>query len=144
MSVRLSNLQPAALYLQEFWYSFLLDAESTQGNSVAERIRSLEKSNDIVNQARNLPACSTVPHPTMLLYASSSIFWNTTQCSLMNCNQCFRGTSHLHLQGWETNQSRLKSYLSLPSTCFTLFCEWANGNWQVPSCFPIQTWALGT
>jgi hypothetical protein len=40
---------PAALYLQEdSWYSFLLAAESTQGHSAVGRIRSIEKSNDLI------------------------------------------------------------------------------------------------
>jgi hypothetical protein len=35
-----------------------------QGHSVAGRIRSIEKSNGLIgNQNRDLPACSTVPHP---------------------------------------------------------------------------------
>jgi hypothetical protein len=35
------------------------------------RIRSIEKSNDLIgNGTRNLPACSVVPEPTMLLRAS--------------------------------------------------------------------------
>jgi hypothetical protein len=39
---------PAALYAQEkFWYSFLLEAESTQELSVAGRIESIGKSDDI-------------------------------------------------------------------------------------------------
>jgi hypothetical protein len=57
----------AARYPQEdSWYSFLLEAELTQGHSVAGRIRSIEKSNDIANRTRDLPACSIVPQPTML------------------------------------------------------------------------------
>jgi hypothetical protein len=37
---------------------------------VAGRIRSTEKSNDLIgNQTRDLPACSTVSQPTMLLCA---------------------------------------------------------------------------
>jgi hypothetical protein len=33
---------------------------------VAGRIKSIEKSNDIENRARNLPACSVVHDPTTL------------------------------------------------------------------------------
>jgi hypothetical protein len=60
--------RPAALYPQEdSWYSFLLEAESPQGHSAAGRIRSFEKSSDLVgNRTRDLPACSTVPEPTTL------------------------------------------------------------------------------
>jgi hypothetical protein len=53
----------SALYLQEdSWYSFLLEAESTQGHGTAWRIRSIEKSNDLIGiRTRDLPACSMVP-----------------------------------------------------------------------------------
>jgi hypothetical protein len=38
-----------------------------QGHSAAGRIRSIEKSNDLIgNQTRDLPACSIVPQPTTL------------------------------------------------------------------------------
>jgi hypothetical protein len=38
-----------------------------QGHSAAGRIRSIEKSNDLIgNQTRDVPACSIVPQPTTL------------------------------------------------------------------------------
>jgi hypothetical protein len=38
-----------------------------QGHSAAGRIRSIEKSNDLIgNRARDLPTCSIMPQPTML------------------------------------------------------------------------------
>jgi hypothetical protein len=41
---------------------------------VAGRIRSIEKSNDlIVNQSRDLPGCSIVPQPTMLLAGAGMV-----------------------------------------------------------------------
>jgi hypothetical protein len=41
-----------------------------QGHSAAGRIRSIEKSNDLIgNRTRDLPACSIVPQPTTLLCA---------------------------------------------------------------------------
>ena len=47
------------------WYSFLLEAESTQGHSAAGRIMSMKNSNDTIgNRTRDLPACSAVPQPT--------------------------------------------------------------------------------
>ena len=47
------------------WYSFLLEAEPTQGHSAAGRILSVKNSNDnIGNRTRDLPACSTVPQTT--------------------------------------------------------------------------------
>jgi hypothetical protein len=60
----------AALYPQkDSWYSFLLEAESPQGHSVAGRIRPIEKFNDLDgNRTRDLLACSIVPEPT---YATS-------------------------------------------------------------------------
>jgi hypothetical protein len=43
------------------WYSFLLEAESIPA-SAAGRIRSIEKSSDLIgNRTRDLPACSIVP-----------------------------------------------------------------------------------
>jgi hypothetical protein len=45
-----------------------------QGHSVAGRIRSVEKSNDLIGtRTHDLPACSTVPQPAMLLHAL--YFW---------------------------------------------------------------------
>jgi hypothetical protein len=42
-----------------------------QGHGAAGRIRSIEKPNDLIgNLTRDLPACSIVPQPTMLLRAS--------------------------------------------------------------------------
>jgi hypothetical protein len=37
-----------------------------QGHSAAGRVRSIEKSNDIENRTRDVPACSIVPQPTTL------------------------------------------------------------------------------
>jgi hypothetical protein len=38
-----------------------------QGHSAAGRIRSIEKSNDLIGiRSRNFPACSIVPQPTTL------------------------------------------------------------------------------
>jgi hypothetical protein len=53
----------AAPYPQEdFWYSFLLEAESTPGPRCSWKIRSIEKSNDFTrNQTRKVLDCSTVP-----------------------------------------------------------------------------------
>jgi hypothetical protein len=69
MAVRLSALH-AGLPLppqEDFWYSFLLEAESTSGHSAAGRIRLIEKSSGFIgNRTRDLHACSTVPQPTTL------------------------------------------------------------------------------
>jgi hypothetical protein len=47
-----------------FWYSFLLEAESTQGHSAAGRIMSMNNSNDTIgNRSRDLPVCSAVHQP---------------------------------------------------------------------------------
>jgi hypothetical protein len=41
-----------------------------RGHSAVEKIRSTEKSNDLIGTwIHDLPACSTVPQPTMLLHA---------------------------------------------------------------------------
>jgi hypothetical protein len=48
------------------WFSFLLEADSPQGHSVAGRIMSMKNSNDTIgNRTRDLPACSTVPQATV-------------------------------------------------------------------------------
>jgi len=45
-----------------FWYSFLLEAESTQGHSAGGRIVSMKNSNDSIgNRTRDLLVCSAVP-----------------------------------------------------------------------------------
>jgi hypothetical protein len=60
-------------YASAALYSFLLEAESTQGHSVAGRIRSIEKSSDLIGiRIRDLPACSIVLQPTMLPHAPNS------------------------------------------------------------------------
>jgi hypothetical protein len=66
----------AAPYPQEYsCYSFLLEAESTQGHNAAGRIRSSEKSNGLIgNQTHDLPACSIVPQPPTLLHDPLSIW----------------------------------------------------------------------
>jgi hypothetical protein len=72
MAVRLSAYAPAALYPQEdSWYAFLLEAESTpQGHNAAGKIRSTEKSDDLIgNRTRDLPAFSIIPQPTTLTRA---------------------------------------------------------------------------
>jgi hypothetical protein len=44
----------------------------TQGNIAIGRIRSIEKSNDLIgNRTRDLQTCSTAPQPTMLQRAPS-------------------------------------------------------------------------
>jgi hypothetical protein len=64
---------PAALYpQQDSWYSFLLEAGRPQGHIAVGRIRSTEKSNDLIgNRTGDLPVCSIVPQPTRLSRAPS-------------------------------------------------------------------------
>jgi hypothetical protein len=74
MALRLSALCTVTLYPQkDSWYSFLLQPESTpKGHSAAGRIRSIEKSNDLIgNGTRDIPVCSIVPQPITLPRASS-------------------------------------------------------------------------
>jgi hypothetical protein len=70
MDVRLPALRAGRPLLQEdSWYWFLLEAESIPGpaHRATERIRSIEKSNDLIGiRTRDLPACSIVPQPTTL------------------------------------------------------------------------------
>jgi hypothetical protein len=50
--------RPLFNFQQDSWYSFLLEAG---------RIRSIEKSNDLIgNRTRDLPACSIVPQSITL------------------------------------------------------------------------------
>jgi hypothetical protein len=60
---------PGALHPQEdSWYSFLLEADLTQGHSAAGRIKSSERLNDLIrNWTRELPTCSIVPQPITLV-----------------------------------------------------------------------------
>jgi hypothetical protein len=53
---------------EDSWYSFLSKRLSLpRGHNAAGRIRSIEKSNDLIgNRTRDLPTCSTVPQPTTL------------------------------------------------------------------------------
>jgi hypothetical protein len=71
MAVRLSALSAGALYPQEdSWYSFLLEAESTQGHSAVGRIRSIGKTSDLIgNRTRLLSVCSIIPQSNTLPYA---------------------------------------------------------------------------
>jgi hypothetical protein len=49
---------------EESWYSFVFEAESTQGKSALERLGKLKKSNELIRtRTRDLPACSIVPQP---------------------------------------------------------------------------------
>jgi hypothetical protein len=74
MAVRLSALRarrplpPRMIPGTHFCYRL----SRPQGHSAAGRIRSIEKSNDIGNRTRDLPACSIVPQPTALPRAPSS------------------------------------------------------------------------
>jgi hypothetical protein len=59
-----------------------------QGHSVAGRIRSIEKSNGFTgNRTHNLPACSIMPQPTMLLHALNHIYGILTMPQLRNKNR---------------------------------------------------------
>jgi hypothetical protein len=64
--------QPPFIPQEDSWYSFLLEAELTQGHSAARRTRSIEKIHLIGTRSRNLLACSTVPQPTTLPRATTA------------------------------------------------------------------------
>jgi hypothetical protein len=59
---------PAALYFPgRLLVPFLLEAESTQDHNAAGRVRSIEKSSDLIgDRIRGLPACNIVPQGTAL------------------------------------------------------------------------------
>jgi hypothetical protein len=62
---------------ENFWYSFLLEAESTPGRSAAERIRSFEKLNDLIrNLTCELPGCRIVPQATTPPRAPQNFIWS--------------------------------------------------------------------
>jgi hypothetical protein len=57
-------LRPPFTSQEDSWYSFLLEAGRPQGHSAAVKIRSIEKSGDLIGiRTRDLPACSSVPQP---------------------------------------------------------------------------------
>jgi hypothetical protein len=96
--VSLTHFPPRPLLPGRFLVLFSVKRLSrTQGYSAAGRIRSIEKSYDLIkNQTRDLPDRSIVPQPTMLLFVSLkflirfnvvkviilkiSIFWDITPC----------------------------------------------------------------
>jgi hypothetical protein len=59
----------AALYLRKIpGTNFCQRLSRPQGHSAAERIRSIEKTNELIrNRTQNLSACSVMPKPTTLL-----------------------------------------------------------------------------
>jgi hypothetical protein len=65
--------------------------ESNQGHSAAESIRSIEKSNDLIeNRTRDLPACSIMRQPTTLQRASNFHFLIWTKFCLFWCPFCIQ------------------------------------------------------
>jgi hypothetical protein len=55
--------RPPLLPRKNFWYSFLLEAEPSEGHSAAGRIMSMKNYNDTIeNRTRDLPACSVSAH----------------------------------------------------------------------------------
>jgi len=72
--IRLLALHTGLLYHSRrySWYSVVLDAESTPGSehSMAGRIKSMKNpSVPIGNGSCDLPACSTMPQPPVLLHS---------------------------------------------------------------------------
>jgi hypothetical protein len=58
-------------------------------------------------------------------YSNSSIFWDMMPCSLLKVNWSFRGTCHLHLQGWRISQARNQREVGGKHT--EILCEASNG-----------------
>jgi hypothetical protein len=84
MEVRL----PAAFYTKEdSWCSFLLEPNWSQCLSMAGRIRSIEKLNDLIgNRTRCLPVCSIVSQPTTLPLAHIKL---RERCKILGRTVCF-------------------------------------------------------
>jgi hypothetical protein len=73
MAVRLPTLRagcplPPGRFLELIYVKRL---HRPQGHSAAGRIRSIEKSSGMGSRTHDLPSCSIVPQPTMLLHAPS-------------------------------------------------------------------------
>jgi hypothetical protein len=82
MAVKLSALRAARpLPLGRFLVLISVRGRvDPQGHSAAGNITSIEKSNDIGCQARDLPACSIVPQPTMILRPPTFIICHKFGC----------------------------------------------------------------
>jgi hypothetical protein len=84
MAVRLSAVRAdrAPFTLRKFpGTNFYQRLSRPQEHIAAGKIRSIEKSSDIENRTRDLPACSRVPQPTTLPRAPSKIHMNIIQPS---------------------------------------------------------------
>jgi hypothetical protein len=85
---------------KDSWYSFMLEAEeSTQGHSAAGRIRSIEKSSDLIgNGIRDLPDCSII---------SSHYHWHAWTClfTRVNASAWYRNRRYLYTL---SNHNKLK------------------------------------
>jgi hypothetical protein len=61
--------RPHLYHQEDSWYSFL---SRPQGHSAGGRLRSIEKSNDLIgNRTRDLPACIIVPPTETYCHKSS-------------------------------------------------------------------------
>jgi hypothetical protein len=66
--------RPRFILQEDSWYSLVLDAEPAQDCGAVGRIRPIEKSNDFAgNRTCDLPACSIVSQPTILLRTQRSV-----------------------------------------------------------------------
>jgi hypothetical protein len=95
------------------WYSFLLEAESTPGHSVAGRIRSIEKSNDLIrNWTQNHLACNIL-HQQLHYCMPHNIIYRFTEhlCYLLpNHRSGARGS----VVGWGTMLQTGRSLVQVP------------------------------
>ena len=94
--VRLSALRTSCLTPQEIFLVLisLKRLSWPQGQSVAGRIMSMQKCNIIRNQTCDLPACSTVPEPTVPLHA---LFYCATPYSFIQSVECLWDTATVHI-----------------------------------------------
>jgi hypothetical protein len=116
-----------------------------QGHSAAGRTRSIEKSNYIGNQTRDLPACSTVPQPTTLPHAPRTTlvrfqFKTNVICLLkwsphvMKVNLQINETEHSHSFMHKKTYSSNSECLNMQAFILKGYCDFLNSCSEIKVC----------
>jgi hypothetical protein len=139
MAVRLSALRTgrAVLPRKNFYYSFLLEAESTKDHSAAGTIKKNWKNYHIGNQTRDLQACIIVSQPSMLpraplcgkqiplqsVYKTNAVPWSSKLGSII---------SQRPKPSWRICLTSIKngwfSYGRFKQTCLVLLLYYRSGS----------------